>query len=94
MSSAFAPVAEAAGKKERTLIGVKPNGVQRGQISAVIERFEKRGFKLVAIKFMQPTLGIIEKHYAEHSAKSWFKSLCDVALSAPWCVMVSFLHEL
>lgn len=37
---------------ERTFIMIKPDGVQRGLISDIIKRFEKKGFKLVAMKFM------------------------------------------
>ena len=39
--------------KEKTFIMVKPDGVQRGLIGEIIKRFEQRGFRLVAMKFMQ-----------------------------------------
>lgn len=41
-----------AGNTERTFIMVKPDGVQRGLVGKIIERFEQKGFKLVAMKFM------------------------------------------
>ena len=41
------------GKHERTFIMVKPDGVQRGLVGDIIKRFEQKGFKLVAMKFMQ-----------------------------------------
>jgi len=40
-----------AANKERTFIMVKPDGVQRGLVGKIIERFEQKGFKLVAMKF-------------------------------------------
>ena len=42
-----------AGINERTFIMIKPDGVQRGLVGDIIKRFEKKGFKLVAMKFMQ-----------------------------------------
>ncbi len=50
-------------KKERTLVIVKPDGVQRNLIGEVIKRYERAGLKLVAIKMMVPTAEYIEKHY-------------------------------
>lgn len=49
--------------KERTLVLVKPDGVQRSLIGEVIKRIERTGLKLVALKFMVPTKELIEKHY-------------------------------
>ncbi len=50
-------------KKERTFVAVKPDGVQRGLIGEVIQRFERVGLKLVAMKMFVPTEEHIEKHY-------------------------------
>ncbi len=50
-------------KKERTFVAVKPDGVQRGLIGEVVQRFEKVGLKLVAMKMLVPTEEHIEKHY-------------------------------
>lgn len=51
-----------AANKERTFIMVKPDGVQRGLVGKIIERFEQKGFKLVALKFtwVSKTGNIIE----------------------------------
>jgi nucleoside-diphosphate kinase len=57
---------------ERTLIVVKPDGVQRGLSGEIIARFEKRGFKLVALKMMNVTPQLAQEHYAEHSQKPVF----------------------
>jgi len=47
----YAVSATMAANKERTFIMVKPDGVQRGLVGKIIERFEQKGFKLVALKF-------------------------------------------
>ena len=50
-------------KFERTLVIIKPDGIQRGLIAEVIKRYEQIGLKLVGIKMMVPTAELIEKHY-------------------------------
>ena len=58
-----------------SFIAVKPDGVQRGLVGEIISRFEKRGFKLVAIKLTTPSKEHLEKHYADLSDKPFFKGL-------------------
>jgi nucleoside-diphosphate kinase len=50
-------------KHERTLVIIKPDGIQRGLVGEVIGRFERVGLKIVAIKMMMATPDLIEKHY-------------------------------
>lgn len=50
-------------KKERTLVIIKPDGLQRNLVGEIISRYERVGLKLVAMKMMIPTEGLIEKHY-------------------------------
>ena len=50
-------------RKERTLVLIKPDGVQRGLIGEVIKRYEQSGLKLVGLKMFVPTKELIEKHY-------------------------------
>jgi nucleoside-diphosphate kinase len=50
-------------KKERTLVLIKPDGVQRGLIGEIIKRYERTGLKLVGLKFLVPTEELIERHY-------------------------------
>lgn len=50
-------------KKERTLVLIKPDGVQRSLIGEIVSRYERTGLKLIALKFVVPTPGMIEKHY-------------------------------
>lgn len=51
-------------KSERTLVVIKPDGVQRSLIGEIIKRYEKIGLKLVAIKMLVPTSDMVENHYA------------------------------
>lgn len=73
---------------ERTLILVKPDGVQRGLVGEVISRFERRGLKIVGMKFMRATEAILEKHYAEHYGKDFYTGLVNYILSGPIVAMV------
>ncbi len=74
--------------KERTLIIVKPDGVQRHLAGRIISRFEKKGFKLVSAKFMQISEDIARKHYAVHEGKPFFEGLVKYLSSSPSLVMV------
>jgi nucleoside-diphosphate kinase len=73
---------------EQTLVFVKPDGVQRGLIGEIITRLEKRGLKLVAAKFMQPTEEFAAQHYAIHVGKPFYDSLLAYITSAPVMAMV------
>jgi nucleoside-diphosphate kinase len=57
---------------ERTLVLVKPDGVQRGLIGEVIGRLERRGLQLVGLKLMRIDEGLAGRHYAEHREKPFF----------------------
>jgi nucleoside-diphosphate kinase len=54
---------------------VKPDGAQRGLIGEIMERFEKRGFQLVACKQVTPGKEHFQKHYADLSSKKFFTDL-------------------
>ena len=58
---------------ERSLVLVKPDGVQRGLIGEVIARLERRGLRLVAAKFMVVSLELAETHYAIHKGKPFYR---------------------
>ncbi|HEX7103138.1 MAG TPA: nucleoside-diphosphate kinase [Nitrolancea sp.] len=73
---------------ERTLIIVKPDGVQRGLIGAVIERFERRGLKIAGLKMIQVSRELAEQHYAEHRGKPFFEGLVGFITSSPVVVGV------
>ncbi|KAJ3726267.1 nucleoside diphosphate kinase [Lentinula raphanica] len=74
--------------KEQTYIMVKPDGVQRGLVGEIIARFEKRGFKLVAMKLVHATTEHLEKHYADLKGKPFFPGLIKYMASGPVVAMV------
>ena len=67
---------------------IKPDGVQRGMIGKVIEKFEKRGFKLIAMKMAYPKKETLEAHYEEHKHKSFFPDIIQRTGAGPVCCMV------
>lgn len=73
---------------ERTLIIVKPEGVQRGLIGNIITRFEQRGFKLAGLKLLQITQELAEEHYAVHKGKAFYPGLVKHITSGPVVVGV------
>lgn len=77
-----------AGEVERTFIAIKPDGVQRGLISDVIERFERKGYKLVGIKLIKPTKAFAGQHYDDLKGRPFFDGLTDFLSSGPVVAMV------
>jgi len=73
---------------ERTLIIIKPDGIQRQLAGGIIRRFENKGFKLVAAKFVQITEETARRHYAVHAEKPFFEGLVKYLSSSPSLVMV------
>lgn len=73
---------------ERTLIIVKPDGVQRHLIGEIIARFEQKGFKLVAAKFLKISEELARRHYAVHKGKPFFEGVVKYLSSAPMLAMV------
>lgn len=72
---------------ERTLIIIKPDGVERGLIGPIITRFEQRGLKLVGLKMLQVSDELARQHYAVHAGKSFFEPLIQYITSAPVVVL-------
>ena len=68
---------------ERTLFLIKPDGVQRGLIGEIIGRMERRGLKLVGMKFMQVPQALAEEHYAVHKGKPFYAGLIEYITSSP-----------
>jgi len=73
---------------ERSLVLVKPDGVQRALIGEVISRLERRGLRLVAAKFMQVNRELAETHYGIHKGKPFYDDLISYIISAPVMAMV------
>ena len=68
---------------ERTLVLIKPDGVQRGLIGEIIKRLENRGLRLIAGKFIQVNRELAEEHYGIHKGKPFYESLLSYITSAP-----------
>ncbi|WP_267384885.1 nucleoside-diphosphate kinase [Cyanobacterium sp. uoEpiScrs1] len=73
---------------EQTFIMVKPDGVQRGLIGEVINRFEAKGFVLVGLKLIQVSKELAEAHYDVHKERPFFGSLVEFICSSPVIAMV------
>lgn len=74
--------------RERTLVFIKPDGVQRGLIGTLIDRFERKGLKLCAIKMIQVDDELAHTHYRVHTGKWFFDRLITHITSSPIVVMV------
>jgi len=68
---------------QRTLVLVKPDGVERGLVGEVISRIERKGFKLVALELRTLDRATAETHYGEHKEKPFFKDLVDFITGGP-----------
>ncbi|GAA2109502.1 nucleoside-diphosphate kinase [Kocuria atrinae] len=68
---------------ERTLVLVKPDGVERGLTGQILARIEAKGYKIVDLKLVQATRDILEKHYEEHQGKPFFEPLVEFMGSGP-----------
>lgn len=68
---------------QRTVVLLKPDGLQRGLIGEIIHRFERKGLKIVALKMMKVSEATVEEHYAHHKDKPFFASLKKFMMSAP-----------
>jgi nucleoside-diphosphate kinase len=68
---------------QRTLVLVKPDGVQRLLVGRILTRFEERGLKLVALRLMRVDRALAERHYAVHRGKPFFEGLLDFITSGP-----------
>jgi len=73
---------------ERTLVIIKPDGVQRGLIGPILTRFERRGLRFAAMKLMQITPELAARHYAIHKGKPFYDGLIEYITSAPVLVAV------
>lgn len=68
---------------ERTLILVKPDAMQRGLAGEIIARLERRGLRIAALKLMQVSRELAERHYAEHKGKPFYDGLIDYITACP-----------
>jgi nucleoside-diphosphate kinase len=73
---------------QRTLVLIKPDGVQRGLAGEIITRLERRGLKLVGMKLMRVSQELANRHYGEHVGKPFFDGLVSFITSSPIIAMV------
>nr|XP_051698125.1 nucleoside diphosphate kinase, mitochondrial isoform X1 [Oryctolagus cuniculus] len=74
--------------RERTLVAVKPDGVQRRLVGEVIQRFERRGFRLVGMKMLQVPESVLAEHYQDLQGKPFYPALIRYMSSGPVVAMV------
>ncbi|GER22028.1 nucleoside diphosphate kinase [Zafaria cholistanensis] len=68
---------------ERTLVLVKPDGVQRGLTGTILSRIEAKGYRLAELKQVEASRELLEKHYEEHVGKPFYEPLVEFMLSGP-----------
>ena len=68
---------------ERTLVLIKPDGVERALVGEVLGRIERKGLRLVALELRTLDRATAEEHYGEHVGKPFFANLVDFITSAP-----------
>jgi nucleoside-diphosphate kinase len=73
---------------QRTVVLVKPDGLQRGLIGLIMQRFEQKGLKLLGLKMMRLNDELLDTWYAHHKEKSFFKDLKDFMTWTPIVAMV------
>lgn len=73
---------------ERTLVIVKPDGMQRGLVGEIISRLERRGLRLVGMKLMQISKELASRHYSVHKERPFYDRLVEYITSSPTVVMV------
>ena len=74
--------------KQRTFVMIKPDGVQRGLVGEIINRFEKKGIKIIAMKMLSVSKELAEKHYGIHKGKPFFTPTVKYIMSSPVIAMV------
>jgi nucleoside-diphosphate kinase len=68
---------------ERTLVLIKPDGVQRMLVGPIIERYERRGLRIVGLKLVHVEAGLAARHYAIHQERPFFRQLVEFITSGP-----------
>ncbi len=68
---------------ERTLVLIKPDGVERRLVGEIIARIERKGLSLVALELRTVELAVAQEHYAEHQGKGFYQSLLDFITGGP-----------
>jgi nucleoside-diphosphate kinase len=80
--------AQSVAELERTLVIIKPDGVQRGLVGEIIGRLERRGLKIAALELRVIDRELAERHYGEHNGKPFYAGLVDYITSGPVVTLV------
>ncbi len=72
---------------QTTFVMVKPDGVQRGLVGNIIQRFENKGLRLVGLRQLTPSLELAESHYAVHAERPFYPGLINFITSGPVVAM-------
>jgi len=78
---------------ERTFVAIKPDGVERKLVGKILERFENKGYKIIAMKLMNVSKETATKHYEEHFGKPFYERLISYITSGPIVAMVLEGHN-
>ena len=73
---------------ERSVVLVKPDGVERNIIGNILSCYEDNGLKIVALKLMRATREIAEKHYSQHKGKDFYEELITFITRSPLCALI------
>uniref|UniRef100_A0A8C0TZ32 Nucleoside diphosphate kinase n=1 Tax=Canis lupus familiaris TaxID=9615 RepID=A0A8C0TZ32_CANLF len=79
---------QAMAHQERTFIAIKPDGVQRGLVGDIVKRFEQKGFRLVAMKFLRASEDLLKEHYIDLKDRPFYPGLVKYMHSGPVVAMV------
>lgn len=75
---------------QRTIVLIKPDALQRGLVGEIMNRFERKGLKIVGMKMLKLTDEIVDEWYAHHKEKDFFK---DLKAYMQWTPIVAFILE-
>ena len=73
---------------ERSVVLIKPDGVERNIIGNIISCYEANGLKVVELKLMKATREIAEKHYCQHKGKDFYEELITFITRSPLCAII------
>jgi nucleoside-diphosphate kinase len=73
---------------EKSMVLIKPDGVERNIIGNIISCYEANGLKVVELKLMQATREIAEKHYSQHKGKDFYEELITFITRSPLCAII------
>ena len=78
---------------QTTFVMVKPDGVQRGLVGNIIQRFENKGLRLVGLRQITPSLELAESHYAVHSERPFYSGLIEFITWLLSMIGLNYLYQ-